>query len=182
MMNFTNSTTHENIRRSGIFDEKKIAKNIGKEAKMVKNIFYNKKQNVGKDLQDYQETMIKNAIINNIISKQHIQRQIYTFIINLKGQKWQNLPYLNSRRKREVFIEKIKQEIVDINKKNYNFKKYKSLICDMLGISQKNKFNESTIKNMYTVKLQNIIIIINAFDTESKNNIEEVKSSSVYLQ
>ena len=148
--------------------------------KTAKNIFTNQQQCAQKELENYQETTIKNAIINNITSQHNIYQQIHV-LFTINQQEWPELPYLNGKKKREIFIEKIKQEIKDVNRKNFNYKKHQAEIFTILGLSRKSKFNQHIVKNMYIAKLQNIIIIIQNLDAENDNDLKEVKSSGLCM-
>ena len=146
----------------------------------AKTIFTKRQQSIHKELENYQDAIIKDAIISNIMSQNNIHQQIYA-LFAIKKQEWESLPYLNGRKKREIFIEKLQQEIKNVNRKSYNYQKHQEEIFTILGLSRKKHFNESIVKNMYIAKLQNIIIIIKGIDTEGDEDLKEVKSSSLYM-
>lgn len=151
-----------------------------KKINTAKSIFTKKAPNIQKELEEYQDATIKNAIITNITSQHNIRQQIYA-LFAIKKQEWETLPYLNGRKKREIFIEKIQQEINDINRNNYNYQKHKEEIFAILGLSRKSQFNQNIVKNMYIAKLQNIILIIQGIDAEDDNDLKEIKTSSLYI-
>lgn len=179
-MNFIDAI-QQNKLHSNVVSHKTKPKTYTKpKIKTAKYIFTDKNQNILKELENYQDSTIKNAIISNITSQHNIHQQIYA-LFAIKKQDWESLPYLNGRKKREIFIEKLQQEIKNVNRKNYNYQKHQEEIFTILGLSRKKHFNESIVKNMYIAKLQNIIIIIKGIDTEGDEDLKEVKSSSLYM-
>ena len=180
MMNFINAIrqnkTYSHIHNKTLGKHKHNNTKI----KIAKTIFTKRQQSIQKELADYQEEIIKDAIINNIMSQHNIHQQIYT-LFAVKKQEWESLPYLNGRKKREIFIEKLQQEIKNVNRRNYNYQKHQEEIFAILGLTRKKHFNESIVKNMYIAKLQNIIIIIKGIDAEGDEDLTEVKSSSLYM-
>ena len=119
-MNFIDAI-QQNKLHSNVVSHKTKPKTYTKpKIKTAKYIFTDKNQNILKELENYQDSTIKNAIISNITSQHNIHQQIYA-LFAIKKQDWESLPYLNGKRKREIFIEKLQQEINDVNRKNYNY-------------------------------------------------------------
>ena len=179
-MNFIDALQQNKLHSNVDSHKTKLKTYTKPKIKTAKYIFTDKNQNILKELENYQDSTIKNAIISNITSQHNIHQQIYA-LFAIKKQDWESLPYLNGKRKREIFIEKLQQEINDVNRKNYNYQKHKDEIFTILGLSRKSQFHQNIIKNMYIAKLQNLIIIIQGMDMYDDNDLKEVKSSSLYM-
>ena len=93
-------------------------------------------------------------------------------MISTNSKSWQDIPFLAGKKKRDKCITDIESEIKVVSCKSFNFEKYKPVIYAILGLTNKSKFTEAIVKNMYIAKLQNIILILQSMNYD--NNLEEI--------
>ena len=93
-------------------------------------------------------------------------------MISTNSKFWKDIPFLAGKKKRDKCINDIESEIKSLSGESFNFEKYKPVIYAILGLTDKTKFTEAIVKNMYIAKLQNIILILQSMDYD--NSLEEI--------